>query len=191
MEDRIIAVVLWILYTIPGNALMFGIVQFDRLGGDPLKRRITDQVTFQMICPFETIQLLKGFTYVILFNLQIFSNALLLLIFNNCYETVQVIQIIFDLNYPNYVTNFNGFLQIQTNLFSILTILEILTFKYWMRFIKKSVVAMNDQIIVFYLMLQNLFISSLFAITKVIIGDGEFWSRSLQTSKNIKLNNAA
>ena len=48
MEDRIIAGVLWILYTIPGNALMFGIVQFDRLGGDPLKRRITDQVTIQM-----------------------------------------------------------------------------------------------------------------------------------------------
>ena len=61
MEDRIIAVVLWILYTIPGNALMFGIVQFDRLGGDPLKRRITDQVPFQMICLFETKQLLICF----------------------------------------------------------------------------------------------------------------------------------
>ena len=44
MEDKIIAGILWILYTIPGNAFMFGIVQFDRLGGDPLKRRITDQV---------------------------------------------------------------------------------------------------------------------------------------------------
>ena len=83
----------------------------------------------------------------------------------------------FDLNFPNYVNNFNGFLQIQTNLFSIFTILEILTFKYWMRFIKQSVVAMNDQIIVFYLMLQNLSISSLCAVAKVLIGDGEFWSR--------------
>ena len=44
MVDRMIAGIFWILYTIPGNALMFGIVQFDRLGGDPLKRRITDQV---------------------------------------------------------------------------------------------------------------------------------------------------
>ena len=48
MVDKIIAGIFWILYTIPGNALMFGIVQFDRLGGDPLKRRITDQVTIQM-----------------------------------------------------------------------------------------------------------------------------------------------
>ena len=43
-SDRIIAGVFWILYTFPGNALMFGMVQFERLGGDPLKRRITDQV---------------------------------------------------------------------------------------------------------------------------------------------------
>ena len=44
IDDRVIAATLWILYTIPGNALMFGMVQFDRLGGDPLKRRVTDQV---------------------------------------------------------------------------------------------------------------------------------------------------
>ena len=45
VADRIIAGMLWILYTFPGNALMFGMVQFDRLGGDPLKRRITDRVS--------------------------------------------------------------------------------------------------------------------------------------------------
>ena len=45
LADRVIAGVLWILYEFPGNALMFGMVQFDRLGGDPLKRRITDQVS--------------------------------------------------------------------------------------------------------------------------------------------------
>ena len=44
VDDRVIAATLWILYAIPGNALMFGMVQFDRLGGDPLKRRVTDQV---------------------------------------------------------------------------------------------------------------------------------------------------
>ena len=45
LVDRVIAGVLWILYEFPGNALMLGMVQFDRLGGDPLKRRITDQVS--------------------------------------------------------------------------------------------------------------------------------------------------
>ena len=37
LVDRVIARVLWILYEFPGNALMLGMVQFDRLGGDPLK----------------------------------------------------------------------------------------------------------------------------------------------------------
>ena len=51
---RVTAAVLWILYEFPGNALMFGMVQFDRLGGDPLKRRLTDQVinTFADKCLF-------------------------------------------------------------------------------------------------------------------------------------------
>ena len=44
LADRVVAGVLWILYMFPGNALLFGMVQFDRMGGDPLKRRITDQV---------------------------------------------------------------------------------------------------------------------------------------------------
>ena len=44
LADRAVAGVFWILYMFPGNALLFGMVQFDRMGGDPLKRRITDQV---------------------------------------------------------------------------------------------------------------------------------------------------
>ena len=53
LADRVIAGVLWNLYEFPGNALMFGMVQFDRFGGDPLKRRITDQVlTFLLLLHF-------------------------------------------------------------------------------------------------------------------------------------------
>ena len=35
----------------PGNGLLLGLIQFDRLGGDPLKRRILDQVSFQSSNP--------------------------------------------------------------------------------------------------------------------------------------------
>ena len=41
---RIISGIIWLFLEIPCNFLLFGLVQFDRLGGDPLKRRITDQV---------------------------------------------------------------------------------------------------------------------------------------------------
>ena len=43
---KIVAALIWILLQFPCNVLLFGFVQFDRLGGDPLKRRITDQVLF-------------------------------------------------------------------------------------------------------------------------------------------------
>ena len=35
----------WIFFQIVGNVLLVGLIQFDRWGGDPLKRRITDQVS--------------------------------------------------------------------------------------------------------------------------------------------------
>ena len=41
--------VLWLAIQIPGNAMLFGIIQFDRLGGDPLKRRIQDQVRLKYL----------------------------------------------------------------------------------------------------------------------------------------------
>ena len=44
IAEKVIAVIVWILMEFISNPLLFGIVQFERLGGDPLKRRITDQV---------------------------------------------------------------------------------------------------------------------------------------------------
>ena len=42
--EKIFIVLIWLLVQIPGNIMLFGIIQFDRHGGDPLKRRIHDQV---------------------------------------------------------------------------------------------------------------------------------------------------
>ena len=42
--EKVLLGVFWILLEIAGNGMIFGLIQFDRLGGDPLKRRITDQV---------------------------------------------------------------------------------------------------------------------------------------------------
>ena len=45
--EKVVIVVLWLVIQIPGNIMLMGIIQFDRLGGDPLKRRIQDQVRFK------------------------------------------------------------------------------------------------------------------------------------------------
>ena len=44
--ECLIIVIIWILIQFLGNGLMLGLIQHDRLGEDPLKRRISDQVIF-------------------------------------------------------------------------------------------------------------------------------------------------
>ena len=43
--ECIMIMMIWILIQFLGNGLLLGLIQYDRLGGDPLKRRISDQVS--------------------------------------------------------------------------------------------------------------------------------------------------
>ena len=47
--EKIAIVVMWVVIQLPGNIMLLGIIQFDRLGGDPLKRRLLDQVRLKVI----------------------------------------------------------------------------------------------------------------------------------------------
>ena len=47
--EKIAIVVMWVVIQLPGNIMLLGIIQFDRLGGDPLKRRIQDQVRLKYL----------------------------------------------------------------------------------------------------------------------------------------------
>ena len=44
--EKVLAFIAWILLQFPCNGMMLGLIQFERLGGDPLKRRLTDQVNY-------------------------------------------------------------------------------------------------------------------------------------------------
>ena len=46
--ETIILLILWILVQVIGNALLFGLIIYERQGNDPLKRRIIDQVSFYL-----------------------------------------------------------------------------------------------------------------------------------------------
>ena len=45
IAKKSIAMILWLYMQFVSNPLIFGISQFERNGGDPLKRRVTDQVS--------------------------------------------------------------------------------------------------------------------------------------------------
>ena len=42
--EKVLAFIAWILLQFPCNGMMVGLIQYERLGGDPLKRRLSDQV---------------------------------------------------------------------------------------------------------------------------------------------------
>ena len=42
--EKAIIVTLWLSIEAVGSGLLIGLIEFERLGGDPLKRRIVDQV---------------------------------------------------------------------------------------------------------------------------------------------------
>ena len=42
--EKAIIVTLWLFIEVLGSVLLIGLIEFERLGGDPLKRRIVDQV---------------------------------------------------------------------------------------------------------------------------------------------------
>ena len=63
--QSIAIVLIWLLIEVLGNALLIGLIQFERLGGDPLKRRITDQqgMSIQYYWYFQYFQNGIGYWY--------------------------------------------------------------------------------------------------------------------------------
>ena len=83
------------------------------------------------------------------------------------------------------MTDLHAFLQFQILFFSIFTLMEIVIIKFWLKFIRQRVVVMKEDFIVICLTLQNLMMSSLYSIVKVIMGDGDrSWGISLRVEQN-------
>jgi len=43
--EKAIIMIFWFLTEVVGSILLIGLIQFERLGGDPLKGRIVDQIS--------------------------------------------------------------------------------------------------------------------------------------------------
>ena len=44
VAEKVLILLIWLLIETIGNGMLFGIIHFDIWAGDPLKRRISDQV---------------------------------------------------------------------------------------------------------------------------------------------------
>ena len=92
--------ILWLYMQFVSNPLIFGISQFERNGGDPLKRRVTDQVSYLLTQTQKSMKKTSTFSN---FILQLFSNFLITWIINHMFETINTIEIIFEISLPKII----------------------------------------------------------------------------------------
>ena len=104
---------------------------------------------------------------------QLFSNLILNVIVSNIAESINSFQMIFDLSYHSILKYFYYFQRMQLVFTFYLTMIEVCMIKYWLKFIRKKVIAMDDSFMGVGYTLVNVFITSLFAISKVAIGDAD------------------
>ena len=94
---------------------------------------------------------------------------LLQIIVNNILESIYVLQIIFDIDYHAFVRSLYFFEKFQGTIFGLLTLIEIVYIKFWLK-ARQRMVSMDDSYIVTCLTAQNLMLSSLFSLTMVRAG---------------------
>ena len=104
---------------------------------------------------------------------QLFSHLILNVIVANIAESFNSIQIVFDLDYPLILKYFYFFQKMQLVFTFYLTIIEVCLLKYWLKFIRKKIIAMDDSFVGFGITLANVLVTTLFALSKVVIGDDD------------------
>ena len=68
--EKVFSCLLWIIINVPGNLLLFGMIQYEKKGRHPLKKRLTDQVTKISALQLTYIPINSNFVVVVLFHIQ-------------------------------------------------------------------------------------------------------------------------
>ena len=144
--EKVVLGIMLFLISIPGTVMLMILVQFDRIGGDPLKRRITDQVSVGHIPmavenPFETKFIFKLFT----------SLNIMGIIVNAIFVIIRLLELILS----NDLLVFASYLEILTHefiqCFGSFVTFEIFFIKYWVEFVWKSVRNIDGSFIIIFL----------------------------------------
>ena len=98
------------------------------------------------------------------------SNIFCWWIIANVLETWTTLEIVFNMSGLYLFESFKDVFIMCNFLF---TVLEITVLKYWLKFIRKSLISMDDNFMYLSLSIQNIVLSTLFSVSKFVIGDME------------------
>ena len=150
VEEITIVVIIWFVIQVFGNGMLLGLIQYDRFGNDPLKRRIIDQVRFQnQISHFLKTPSLTNF-------LQLFTNFRVLSIACNLISVNMLSwSAITNMDFSYNLSLLVPFSRQFCIGFGVLSTIESISFKYYTEFILKHVPSVDDTFVVYFLTFLN------------------------------------
>ena len=95
---------------------------------------------------------------------------LLTVIGGNVAKTIYALQILFDIDYPGFIRSAYFFMRFQEITYALLTLIEIMYIKFWLRFVRQRMISMDDSYIATCLTAQNIMISTLYSMFMVKVG---------------------
>ena len=171
VTEKITIFFIWLLIETIGNFMVFGLIHFDICAGDPLKRRISDQVgQFFPILNSSKCKTLSKSPFQLLsiiYAINIGSNVTIL--------TIRTILTVFDLTLPLNISYFFLFCECLSIFYNLLTIIEISWLKYFYKFVWKSVRPLDEGFVVSCFTLNNIIFGALLTIAWIMSGSGKKW----------------
>ena len=95
---------------------------------------------------------------------------LLQLMFHNTVETIETLNNVFGLDLASLET-VKEVVKIQTWHFYLLSLIEICLIKYWLKYLRKRLISMDEHFIVRCLSMINVMISISCSCAKIVLGD--------------------
>lgn len=95
---------------------------------------------------------------------------LLQLMFHNTVETIETLNNVFGLDLASLET-VKEVVKMQTWHFYLLSLIEICLIKYWLKYLRKRLISMDEHFIVRCLSMINVMISISCSCAKIVLGD--------------------
>lgn len=95
---------------------------------------------------------------------------LIQLMFQNTFYTSQILKNVFDLDLK-ILSTFNQFVKMQTWHFYLLSLIEICLVKYWLKYVRKRLICMDENFFVTSLTIINIMVSISFSFAKIMLGE--------------------
>ena len=165
-HEKIIYATEWIVIQIVGNSLLWGMIQFDRFGSDPMKRRIVDQV--QNSHKNTLIKIKSLITSKQLYTIGCILSIICNLVLNNILGFFVLCN---TQLHPFLIATYKFGLMSASSYFSM-SVIEVAILKFLTIFIWKRVPPIEDQFTITFLTIINIFVSVLVGSSRFLTGEG-------------------